>query len=143
MTNNAAPSHNNDQPRSGFWIGLLIAGLLTTALAGFWRVQLTIRDWFWLQSLALVPGPLYLAISGAFWGSLALAAGVSLWLKQKWAIRFAHTAVAVLILTAWLDRLLFTQTEDAWTNLPFSILLSLVGIGYTLAVLAKNPDASR
>jgi hypothetical protein len=143
MTNNTAPSRINKPTRTGFWIKLLIAGLLLTALGGFWRLVLTMRDWPWLQSLGLVPGPLYLAISGAFWGILALAAGVSLWLKKKWAFHFARAAVAILILTAWLDRLLFSQTEDTWTNLPFSIMVSLVGMGYTLVVLARNPNADR
>ena len=124
-------------------IWLLIAGLLVTALGGFWRLVLCIQDWFWLQSLGLFPGPLYLAITGGLWGSLALAAGLSLWLKKKWAYRFTRAAVAVLILAAWLDRLFFSQTEEAWTNLPFSIMLSLVLMGYTLAVLAKNPEPAR
>ena len=134
----AAPSPEDNNTRTSFWVRLLIGGLLVMSLTGFVRCQQSIANWEWLRSLGMSPGPLYLAISGGLWGSISLAAGLGLWFKKEWAYSFTRAAVTVLILTGWLEKLLFSRTEDAWTNLPFSILLSLAVLGYTMVVLAKN-----
>lgn len=142
MKTNTSASPRDNQTRSSFWIKLLIAGLLASALAGFLRGIQSIHEWSWLQYLGIVPGPLYLAVTGFVWGSLALAAGIALWMKKGWSYRFARSSVFILILTSWLDRLFFTRFEGAWTNLPFSIGMSAAALAYTLVVLAKKSSPS-
>ena len=113
----------------------LMLGLLWASLAGWARLVISLRDWYWYDRFGLQPGPGYLAVSGAVWGLVGLAA--LLWLGQRargytWAGR---SAVVFLALTYWGDRLAFSRPDGAWVNLPFAVVFTLLALAYAFWVL--------
>ena len=121
------------------WTRLLIFAMLVIAWTGFTRMVQSILNWSWLIDLEITPGPLYLAISGALQGCIALVSAVGLWFGKSWAYPTSRAAVILLFLMYWLERILFTRSASGWTNLPFSIVVSLILLTYALLVLSKKP----
>ena len=125
MTLSPARSQSK-KSRKTIWTKLLILLLLVIAWMGWTRMVQSILNWSWLVDLEITPGPLYLAIYGALQGCLALISAAGLWSGKSWAYPFSRTAVMLLFLMYWLERILFTRSPTGWTNLPFSIAASLV-----------------
>ncbi len=125
--------------RKTIWTKLLILLLLVIAWMGWTRMVQSILNWSWLVDLEITPGPLYLAIYGALQGCLALISAAGLWSGKSWAYPFSRTAVMLLFLMYWLERILFTRSPSGWTNLPFSSAASLVLLAFALVELARKP----
>lgn len=115
---------------------MFILGMAAFSAAGWMRLVDTLNDWYWLDQVAAVtPGPVYLAITGGLWGVAALAAIIWVFLRlSRW--RSGGLAMAVfLAATYWADRLLLTRTEDGFTNVTFSALLTILGLGAAVLML--------
>jgi hypothetical protein len=118
------------------WVLVLI--LLLGALEGFLRLQAAIYTWSVLVSFDIVPGPLYLAVSGAIWGLALLAAALGLFFRQLWAPGYTRVVVVVLALAYWADRLAFTRTADAQANWPFMAGVTALALAFVFSVLALD-----
>jgi hypothetical protein len=132
------PSNRRRSPRwRTFSLLLVIFGLLGLSIYGWLRFQQSLALWDILIRIGVWPGPLYLAISGAMWGILGFAAGIGLFLRKNWAVRFTQIAVLFMAAWYWFDRLVLVQSEAAQTNLVFMVLLTILAVAFTFAVLNK------
>jgi hypothetical protein len=114
---------------------LLLAGLLMLSVYGWLRFQQSLALWEILIQIEIWPGPLYLAISGAAWGTMGLIAVLALFFRLTWAIQYTKVIVLLMAVWYWFDRLVLVQSEAARTNQVFMALLTILAVVYTLAVL--------
>jgi len=118
-----------------FWV--LWLGYLYICVSGWMRMVTSITDWYWLNQAGLTPGPLYLAITGAVWGLVGLAALAWLLIGWPWS-RLAGTAAAlVFALTYWLDRLLVAEDPQ---NLVFAAGFTLILLLFVVVELKPLPE---
>lgn len=139
MEKNLSLSDSSLQPspkhRFGFWV--LWLGYLYLCVSGWMRMVTSIIDWYWLNQAGVTPGPLYLAITGAGWGLVGLAA--LLWLLFGWPwSRLAGTAAAlVFALTYWMDRLWVAEGPQ---NLVFTAGFTLILLCFVVGELKPMPE---
>jgi hypothetical protein len=120
--------------RSFFFWGLLL-GFAFLSLSGWSRLFGSINSWYWLTLANISPGPLYLAVTGAVWGIIGLAALLWIGLRRPGYPQAGTIAALLFALTYWADRLLFRQTEASVPNLLFSMLFTLFCLLYVLLIL--------
>jgi hypothetical protein len=108
----------------------LAAAFLYLGLLGAARVQQSLIDWDLLLELGVRPGPLYLAVSGALWGVLGLAAALLAYVRRRWAGRTVFAIGLIFTLSYWADFLAFTRAAEMMTNWPFALGASLLGLLY-------------
>jgi len=118
------------KPRRPFWLSVLAVLFLFLAAAGWLRLVEAWQFWDLLVKFAVKPGPLYLLLGGAVWGLIGLPVAVGLWLGRRWAIRAAWAAAVFYPLTYWLDRLLIDRAPEALTAWPFSLVVTLLWLGF-------------
>ena len=109
--------------RFHFWLVWLSFALLSAA--GWMRMVDSITDQYWLNLAGVVPGPVYLAITGALWGLMGLVAAFWLLVRPASGRAAASIIAAGIALTYWLDRLFVDQAPLAGSNAPFALLLTL------------------
>ncbi|MEA4908096.1 MAG: hypothetical protein GYA17_15435 [Chloroflexi bacterium] len=126
------PSNSTSVPRRSIELKLLALGLLVPGIFGWLRCQQAIGQWDWLARLAVRPGPLYLALSGAVWGALGVGAALWLWWGGRGAAWGVRAAAGLLALSYWVDRVAFYRSSSAQVSLPFSMGFTVVSL---LAVL--------
>jgi hypothetical protein len=136
MTSPAQVSGKTRQVKLGWLLNLLIAAMLFFSLLGWLRLYGAISQWQWLLSLPLSVSPLYLAAGGAAWGLAGAAAGLGLWLRQRWAPVAARLASLFFAASYWLDRLTFGATGSSQVNLPFTLILTMLGLAFTWGIFA-------
>ncbi|HTX78992.1 MAG TPA: hypothetical protein VMC62_04960 [Longilinea sp.] len=101
--------------------------LLVFSLDSWLRFQQAIVNWTYLISLGVVVLPLYLAVSGAVWGLVSLAAAVGLWFYQRWAVIVTGAGALLFTIWYWLDRLfLAPATGGSQANLWFAVVINAV-----------------
>lgn len=120
------------------YVWVVVLGLLWLALNAGLRLAGALTAWDWLETFGVLPGPLYVAISGAvFMLALAAAAGM-LYIRARgfvWAVRGVTLAYA---LWYWLDRLLLTRDDTTRVNWPFVLAATLILAGYVFMVTATE-----
>ena len=116
-------------------IQLLVLALAALALTGWFRLWQALAFWTDLTDIALRPGPDYLAVSGAALGMLGALAAWRLARRRPYSANLARLTALVAALWYWAERLLFTRNGGA-ANLPFSIAITAIALGYTFAALA-------
>jgi hypothetical protein len=82
-----------------------------------------------LLEFAPRPGPVYTALSGAFWLAAGLAVTWGLWRRKAWAAKALIGAAAGYTSWYWLDRILFQSPRANW---PFVLLVNLFLLAYVL-----------
>jgi hypothetical protein len=131
-------------PRRYRWARLLhLAGLLYLALAGWSRCILALTDFDLLAELGLTPGPLFIAVSGAAWGLLGLAAAVFLYIRRRWARVGVFLASLLFALSYWLDRIFLVQAPQAQANWPFALFLTLILLVFSASLMVLMDANSR
>jgi hypothetical protein len=100
----------------------LISVFLLLSLLGWLRLGQAAANWDWLSQLGIRPGAGYLAISGGLWGLLNGLAALALLARRPWAPLAARLAALAAAGLYWL---------------PFSIALTLLGLGLVFGVLAR------
>lgn len=137
-------SLNASSRRLGFRKAWIAWGmLLLFSAAGWMRAVDAWTDWRWLSLAGTQPGPLYLILSGALWGLVALAGVIGLLLRLKYGRAIALIAAVVLALTFWLDRIFFSHAPGSGGNTPFALLATLVLLGAAAAVLTTPEERQR
>jgi hypothetical protein len=104
-------------------VQFLIMFILVPALWNGLRCAEALVFWKTLQAYGAHPGPLYVAVSGAFWfvGGMALTIGV--WQRKAWAWYATLGAAAGYPVWVWADRLFLQQPHANW---PFGLAATLV-----------------
>jgi len=128
----------DQKPGRTFELWLLALGLLITSLTGWLRLQFVINAWDFLNQTGVLPGPLYQAIMGGVWGLAGLVCAAGLLLRQRWAPPVTRITVVWLAAWYWLDSLMLTRSPDTLDNWPYMLVLTLIGVIFTLLVLALN-----
>jgi hypothetical protein len=85
-----------------------------------------------LEIYASSPGPLYIGLTGALWGAVGALLAWATWSRQRWALQALLGASAAYAAWAWADRLMVQAQIGA--NWPFAILMTVVVLGYVIAV---------
>lgn len=99
----------------------------------------TIARWDWLKFAGVLPGPLYLAITGGLWGIAGILAAVWLLRGRLWSRLVGFSVVLFYVLTYWIDRLFFAQSPGVSTNTVFSLLVTAAAL--LISFLVLRPDA--
>ena len=129
------------KPKRSFWARVFIAGLLLLSLSGWLRFEQALTNWAYYREIGIQPGPFYLAVTGVLGGLAGLAAGVSLWLRQKWAIFLAGGVILLWQLWSWIDRLWVASSPGVLANWPFALGATiLIGV-YSYLVLREEWSA--
>jgi hypothetical protein len=119
---------------------LLYLSFFLFSLAGWLRLGRTIADWYWLTYAEVYPGPWYLALTGAVWGALGLAAVLVLYFRYRWGRLLALAAALLMALMYWLDRLLVSQAPLAGSGAVFAALATLLLLAMAAALLRPWPE---
>jgi hypothetical protein len=124
------------QPKRPFLLKLLILGFLILSWLGWSRLYETVRVWEIFEAYSTEDLLIYIAISGAVVGLIGLCAASGLLFRAKWAPNIARASAILCSAWYWLDRILLTESSTANTNLPFAIVLNLIGLIFTFIVLS-------
>ncbi len=111
----------------GCWFGITAAGWV--------RFGISLRDWYWLNRAGVGPGAAYLVISGGLWGLIGLAVLVWMGLRRPAYPWVGMAAAMFYALTYWLDRLMFSRPDGSWVNLPFALILTVLGLVFVFMML--------
>ena len=120
-----------------FLLIVLAFAFLIPAWFGLVRFQQAFANRALIAELKIVPGLWYFALTGAIWALTALTAAVCLWLRLKMAVPVARSAVLLLVLYYWADRLAFTRSTATAVNGPFAIGLTVLLGAAAFAILAQ------
>ncbi len=137
MNNRDLPTAPVARIRSYFWLRLLALIFLVLAVMGWVRFEEAIRLWNLLISLGLLPGPLYLALTGALWGLIGVAPAVGLWFGYRWATLWSAAAALIYPLTYWIDRLWIAQRAEGFPNEVFALGVTVAWMVFSGIVLAR------
>ena len=119
-----------------FSVTLLTLGVLTLAAAGLVRMQQAISLWDFLVSLNI--SPVYLFITGLFFGVAGLPIAWGLWRGLAWTPRLCTGYVLAVVTYYWLDRLFLTQTQSESVNTPFAIVVTMLVMGFMFWVFRRK-----
>lgn len=126
-----------------FLFKLLSLILLLMALYGWLRFGQSIYQWKFLLDFGVNPSPLYILVSGLLIGVVLTTALIAFWFQLKWSTRFVQVSVVLAALYWWLDYLLLTQNQAAFSNWPFRLAASLVVLGFIFSYLHLNHARNR
>jgi len=117
------------RPFSVTLLSLIVLSL--TAWNGL-RLEASIASWKALEEFETRPGPLYIALSGAFWLPVGIIVFVALWWGKAWARKAAFFAVTGYTSWYWFDRLILQYPHAGW---PFALAVSIILFIYTWLTL--------
>ncbi|MEW6718247.1 MAG: hypothetical protein AB1345_12210 [Chloroflexota bacterium] len=120
------------RPRS---VTVLSLGAFIFAALHLLRLGNTLALWGWLSDLPLTVSPLYLAITGGFWGAAGLVMGISLWRGWVWAPMVTRILCGAFALFYWIERLLVESRTASNPNTPFALALTGLLLGWILHTL--------
>ncbi len=99
------------------WLVLILAVFHLT------RFQQSILRWEFLQ-VHLPFSPVYLAISGIFWGLVGLFMAWAIWVKQPWTPKTVTAASLLASLNYWLERIFLARSPDRNINWQFVVVVN-------------------
>ncbi|HVN54031.1 MAG TPA: hypothetical protein VMT46_06845 [Anaerolineaceae bacterium] len=123
--------------RRPFGITLLALGFLGVGILGWLRFGQALAQWNLLVELDAWPGPLYLAVGGAVWGSLGILVALALAAGSRSGPLLAQGAVLFFLLTYWVDRLISVWIGNPFANWPILLVLSLAAAGLTFWLVTR------
>jgi len=127
-------------PKKGQWKrAIALAAFSVYALMGWLRLGETLRFWHYLKKLRLIPGPLYVAISGGAIGLFFTAAFILLVLHIKNARFFTRIVSILFLMWWWFDRIWLGRREAFYAQLGISILVTALTLLF--AFLCIRPDS--
>lgn len=126
------------RPPRPFWLKLLALSLLILSTAGWLRMGGSILRWNTLQAIGADPGPLYMAVTGLFLGTLAMAASIAIWTRAKWAPLFTQIFIVLWLAWLWIDRAFFASSPNALANWPFLLGASVLVLAIVFLVLQRG-----
>ncbi len=108
----------------------LTIGVLIFTVAHLLRAYQAVRQWELLAALPLSVPPVYLAVSGLFWGTAGLILVIGLWGARPWALRWIIMLVAAYAVYDGVDRLTLARSPVRLASWPFSL-----GIAFLVLIL--------
>jgi len=129
--NSSAPTAS--RPWSVTLLALAVLSIATLNLLRCW--QAFAQRHFLSELLSI--SPMYLALSGLFWGLMGLPLFWSLWKGKNWAPRLALSASVAYSLYYWVDRLLL-KMGVTYGNIPFTLIANLAILGLIYWILSRK-----
>jgi len=121
------------RPWSVTLLALVVLSIATLNLVRCWQA---FAQWSFLSEILPI-SPLYLALSGLFWGIMGLPLFWGMWKGIQWAHRIAQYAALAYSVYYWVDRLL-VKADVANENLPFTIVANLLIVGLIVWNFARK-----
>ena len=106
-----------------FGVTILIWMVLSLAGWSFVRLGASISQWEILAEFAPKPGPLYIALSGAFWILVSIPTAWALWRRKFWARTAVMLAAPAFAGWYWFDRLVLQNPRPSW---PFALSTTIL-----------------
>jgi hypothetical protein len=122
-----------------FSVTLLAFGVLSFTGVNILRLVEAVRQWQLLTSLPLEISPLYLALTGLFWGLLGFIILWGFWRGRPWGpfgLRILAVAFAIFF---WFDRLFLVQIPSRTVNWPFLLGVTILILFFVFWSLAQKP----
>ena len=114
-----------------FGVTLLLWMVLSLSAWGLIRLFAALRWWDVLYEFNASLSPLYLSITGAFWGIAGVVLLWSIWSGKTWSRRAILASVVLWLAEYWIERVFFQAPR---ANLPFAVLLSALLLAVTFAI---------
>lgn len=113
-----------------FSVTLLLWMVLSLSAWGAIRSIAALRWWDVLHEFNASLSPIYLLITGAAWGVAGVVLLWSIWSAKSWSRIGILASIHLWLAEYWIERLFF---ETPRSNLPFSLILSILLLAVTLA----------
>ena len=121
------------KPKRPWPVTLLVLIVLLVAGIQLMKFTMAIQQWDMIENTLTLVSPLFLTLTGSGWGLISIALGWGLWLGKSWA-RFGIQIAGVLyVLAIWIDLLWIAAPDLMQTRWPFSLGLSILGLGSLFA----------
>ena len=133
--------HSTPKPERPWLIIILAIVVLFVAAIHWTKFIMAIQQWDAIESAPTLVSPLYLALIGLGWGIACLPLVWGLWKGKPWAWLGMQIVGVFYALATWADLLWIADPDFVQTRWPFSLGLSLLGLGF-LFVAVYHP-ASR
>ena len=114
-----------------FVVTLLLWMVLSLSAWGLIRLFAALRWGDVLYEFHASLSPLYLSITGAFWGIAGVVLLWSIWSGKTWSYRAILAAVVLWLAEYWIERVFFQAPR---ANLPFALLSSALLLAVTFAI---------
>jgi glucan phosphoethanolaminetransferase (alkaline phosphatase superfamily) len=117
-------------------VTLLAVGVLIIAVYHLIRLIQAIVQW---QTLGEIRDylPLYMIVSGAFWGIAGLLIGWGLWSGRSWAPRVTRWVALLFAIFYWVDRLFVQTAAGQSANTVFVVVMTVVLLGWIYWILSR------
>jgi hypothetical protein len=114
-----------------FGVTLLLWMVLSLSAWGLIRLFAALRWGDVLYEFNASLNPLYLSITGAFWGIAGVVLLWCIWSGKTWAHRAIFASVVLWLAEYWIERVFFQAPR---ANLPFALILSALLLAVTFAI---------
>lgn len=118
-----------------FSVTLLLWMVLSLSAWGAIRFFAALRWWDVLYEFSASLSPLYLLVTGIFWGIAGVVLLWSLWSGKTWSRATMIAAVLLWLTEYWIERLFFQSPR---ANLPFAVVLSVLLLAVTFVITSNR-----
>lgn len=123
------------RPRSVTLLTLLVLMITSAYLI---RFGVATQNRSFLLERALTLSPVYLIVTGAFWGVLGAAIVWGLWSGRAWAARLLRWVALPFSGYYWVEQMGFADPAFARVNWPFRLGMNLIVLGLVYGVLSRR-----
>ena len=118
-----------------FSVTLLLWMVLSLSAWGAIRSFAALRWWDVLHEFHARLSPLYLLVTGIFWGIAGVVLLWSLWSGKAWSRLALLASILLWLAQYWIERLFFQSPR---ANLPFAVVLSVLFLAVTFAITSNR-----
>ena len=118
-----------------FSVTLLLWMVLSLSAWGAIRSFAALRWWDVLYEFHASLSPLYLLMTGIFWGIAGVVLLWSLWSGIAWSRMAILASIFLWLAQYWIERLFFQSPR---ANLPFAVVLSVLLLAVTFTITSNR-----
>lgn len=124
------------KPRRPFAVTSLAGLVLTLTGMQILRAWAVLSNWDFYSSLPLNISPLFLAVSGLFWGGLGAFLLRGVWRGKDWAPRITRWAALGFAFFGLVDRAILQTRGPQDVTWPFDLVLTFVLLASVFGILS-------
>jgi hypothetical protein len=114
---------------------VLVILLLGFCILSWLRFGLALENGAFYNQVSGLPLSVYMAVSGAVWGIVSLAAAIGDWFRKPWALILTGVGAVVFTIWFWVERLALSRTSLVKTNWLFDGIFNLVILAFILTTV--------
>ena len=115
-------------------ITLMVLTIGVINLIRFWQ---TIKEWQFLEQILPI-SPIYLALSGIFWGIMGVLLAWDIYRASYRALLALKVYFLVYFVYVWVDRLLVSQTPNRAISSPFMAVFTVVVVAIIFWIASRD-----